>query len=82
MDPKEVARLIEAGMPGAEVRVMSDDNTHFAALVVSEEFAGKRPVARHQLVYRCLGERMGNDIHAMTIRAHTPEEWQALNAGA
>ena len=80
MDPNEVARLIEAGMPGAQVRVMSDDNTHFAALVVSEEFAGKRPVARHQLVYRCLGERMGNDIHAMTIRAHTPEEWQALNA--
>lgn len=82
MDPKEVARLIEAGMPDAEVRVMSDDNTHFAALVVSEEFAGKRPVARHQLVYRCLGERMGNDIHAMTIRAHTPEEWRALNAEA
>lgn len=81
MDPDEISRLIEAGMPGSEVRVMSDDNTHFAAVVVSDAFAGKRPVARHQMVYRCLGELMGNEIHAMTIRAHTPDEWRDLEAG-
>ncbi|ANO53266.1 BolA family protein [Woeseia oceani] len=80
MDPTEVEQLIKAGMPDAEVRVMSPDNTHFETLVVTEAFAGKRAIARHQLVYQCLGTLMGNEIHAMSIRAHTPEEWQALQA--
>ena len=59
---------------------MSDDNTHFAALVVTDDFAGKRPLARHQMVYKCLGSLMGNEIHAMSIRAHTREEWANLEA--
>ncbi|HVY81740.1 MAG TPA: BolA/IbaG family iron-sulfur metabolism protein [Steroidobacteraceae bacterium] len=74
MNPQQVAELIRAGLPGAEVRVESDDNTHFAARVVSAEFAGKRAIARHQLVYRTLGELMGREIHAMSIEALTPEE--------
>ena len=74
MNPEAVAELIRAGLPGAEVRVESDDNTHFAARVVAKEFAGKRPIARHQLVYRTLGELMGREIHAMSIEALTPEE--------
>jgi len=40
------------------VRVESDDNTHFAARIISREFTGKRAIARHQLVYKALGERM------------------------
>jgi len=76
MDPKEIAQLIEAGFAGAEVRVMSDDNTHFQALVVAEAFAGLRPLARHQLVYKCLGALVGNEIHALSITALTPVEWQ------
>ena len=59
MSPEEIARLIRAGLPGADVRVQSDDGTHFQARIVAEQFAGKRSVARHQLVYRTLGERMG-----------------------
>jgi acid stress-induced BolA-like protein IbaG/YrbA len=74
MNPQQVAELIRAGLPGAEVRVESDDNTHFAARVVSAEFAGKRAIARHQLVYETLGELMGREIHAMSIEALTPEE--------
>jgi len=74
MNPEQVAQLIRIGLPGAEVHVQSDDNTHFAARIVSREFAGKRPLARHQLVYRALGERMGNEIHALSIEALTPEE--------
>ncbi|MDX1403214.1 MAG: BolA/IbaG family iron-sulfur metabolism protein [Woeseiaceae bacterium] len=76
MDPDEIKALIDAGLPGAEVRVFSDDNTHYQALVVSEAFSGLRPLARHQRVYQCLGERMGREIHAMSIRAYTPEEWR------
>jgi len=82
MEPAEIKRLIENGLEGATVQIMSDDNTHYAALVVSPVFAGKRPIARHQMVYRCLGNLMGNEIHALTIRAHTPEEWRELQAKA
>jgi acid stress-induced BolA-like protein IbaG/YrbA len=74
MNPQQVAELIRAGLPGADVRVESDDDTHFAARVVAKEFAGKRPIARHQLIYKTLGELMGREIHAMSIEALTPEE--------
>lgn len=76
MNPPDIETLIRAGFADAEVRVMSDDNTHFAALVVAAEFAGKRSIARHQMVYKTLGSLVGNEIHALSIRALTPEEWQ------
>lgn len=68
--------MIEDGFDDAIVKVASDDNTHFEALVVAREFDGKRLLARHKLVYQTLGELVGNEIHALSIRAHTPEEWQ------
>ena len=74
VNPQQVAELIRVGLPGADVRVESDDNTHFAARVVSKDFAGKRSIARHQLIYKTLGELMGREIHAMSIEALTPEE--------
>jgi acid stress-induced BolA-like protein IbaG/YrbA len=72
--PERIADLIRAGLPGATVQVESDDNTHFAARVISPDFGGKRPIARHQLVYRTLGDFMGREIHALSIEALTPEE--------
>lgn len=78
MDPTQVEALIRSGFPGAEVQVASDDNTHYAALVVAAEFTGKRAIARHQMVYATLGERMGREIHALSIDAYTPDEWAAL----
>jgi acid stress-induced BolA-like protein IbaG/YrbA len=74
MNPEEVARLIRAGLPGAQVQVQSDDNTHFAARVVAPQFAQLKSLARHQLVYQTLGELMGREIHAMSIEALTPAE--------
>jgi len=74
MNPEEVSQLILAGIPGAQVRVQSEDNTHFAARIVARQFAGLRTLARHQLVYQALGERMGREIHALSIIALTPEE--------
>ena len=74
MTPQEVEQLIKAGLPDAEVRVMSDDDTHFEAVVVSAGFAGKRPLQRHQLVYKTLGDLMGGEIHALSIQAKTPDE--------
>ena len=74
MNSQEIARLIRAGLPGADVRVQSEDQTHFAARIVAAQFTGLRSVARHQLVYRTLGERMGREIHALSIEALTPAE--------
>lgn len=73
--PQEISQLIEQGLPDSRARVASDDNTHFEAVVVSPEFEGQRPLRRHQMVYGCLGERMGREIHALSIRAFTPDEW-------
>jgi len=76
MEPSEIEKLIEAGFDNAKIRVTSADNTHFEALIVADIFEGKRPIARHQLVYKCLGALMGNEIHAMSIRACTRAEFQ------
>jgi acid stress-induced BolA-like protein IbaG/YrbA len=57
---------------------VTEDDTHFEALVIAPQFEGKRPLQRHQLVYAPLGERMGREIHAMAIQAYSPAEWQAV----
>ena len=77
MTADEVTRLIEAGLPAARVHVLTDDDTHFEAVVVAPQFDGKRSLQRHQLVYAALGARMGREIHALSIQAYTPAEWQA-----
>jgi acid stress-induced BolA-like protein IbaG/YrbA len=77
MNAAEVQRRIEAGLPGARVVVRSDDDTHFEAVVVAAQFAGKRAIARHQLVYATLGQSVGREIHALSIDALTPEELAA-----
>ena len=74
MEPSEITKLFVAGFTEAIVVVISDDNTHFQAIVVAAEFEGKRPLARHQLVYKCLGTLVGNEIHALGLRTETPEE--------
>lgn len=76
MDPSEITALIEGGFDNAIVKVMSPDNTHFEALVVASEFEGLRSLARHQLVYKTLGALVGNEIHALSIIALTPDEWR------
>jgi acid stress-induced BolA-like protein IbaG/YrbA len=80
MTASEVTRLIEAALPGARVQVRTDDDTHFEAVVVASQFDGKRTLQRHQLVYAGLGERMGREVHALSIQAYTPLEWQAASA--
>jgi len=72
--PDFIRDLIQQGLPGARVEVSGDDGVHFEALVVSEAFAGKMPLARHRMVYATLGERMGGEIHALALKTLTPDE--------
>jgi acid stress-induced BolA-like protein IbaG/YrbA len=75
MELDEIRSCIEAGLAASEVLV-DGDGTHFSAVVISELFAGKTLVQQHQLVYKTLGDKVGSDIHALTIRTFTPEAWQ------
>lgn len=74
MNAQSVRQLIETGLPGAQVAVESDDDTHFAAVIIAPQFVGLRMIQRHQLVYGTLGPLMGREIHALSIQAQTPEE--------
>jgi len=81
MSPEQISREIEAALPGAVVRVASDDGVHFAALVIAPQFEGLRALARHQLIYRALGGAMGGAIHALSLDTPTPGEWARRGAG-
>ena len=54
---------------------------HFRVTLVSASFAGQSRVARHRKVYDALGTEMGGEIHALAVRALTPEEWKLDGAG-
>jgi acid stress-induced BolA-like protein IbaG/YrbA len=73
---ESVRRSILDGLACEHVEVVGDGQ-HFQALVVSRAFEGRHRVARHQLVYRALGERMREEIHALSMRTLTPAEWSA-----
>ena len=73
--PQSIQQNIEHGMSHTYVSV-SGDGTHFEAVVVSEEFASKSRVQRHQRVYQTLGDRMRAEIHALSMKTFTPQEWE------
>ena len=75
-DPQSIQQGIAAGLACEHVEVVGDGQ-HFQALIVSAQFAGKSRVQRHQLVYAALGERMREEIHALSMRTLTPEEWRS-----
>ena len=80
MEASEVKKCIEAGIQGAEVSVTAD-GTKYTAIVVSPEFEGKTMIAEQKMVYATVNEHIQSGaIHALTIKAYTPDEWAAENA--
>ncbi len=75
MQVEEIKEKIEQGITDSEVYV-EWDGRHFQAIVVSDAFSGKNMVQQHQLVYQTLGDKVGDDIHALSINTYTNEEWQ------
>jgi acid stress-induced BolA-like protein IbaG/YrbA len=73
--PESIQINIAQGMVTEHLSV-TGDGTHFEAVIVSDEFAGKNRVQRHQLVYQTLGDRMREEIHALSMKTYTPQEWQ------
>ena len=74
--PQDVRTFIAAGLPCEHLEV-EGDGRHFYATIVSTEFEGKSRVARHQRVYAALGDRMREEIHALSMKTLTPAEWRA-----
>ena len=76
MDSAEVKRLIEAGIPGAEVEItdLAGDGDHYSVRVISSVFHNQPLVRQHQLVYATLGDRMGEALHALQIHTFIPDE--------
>jgi acid stress-induced BolA-like protein IbaG/YrbA len=71
--PESIQSSIQSGLACERVEVLGDGQ-HFQALVVSAAFAGKSRIQRHQLVYAALGERMREEVHALSMKTLTPEE--------
>ncbi len=77
MTADQLKHLIAAGLPCEHLEV-EGDGRHWFATIVSPEFEGKRPIARHQRVYATLGERLKSDeVHALSMKTFTPAEWAA-----
>jgi acid stress-induced BolA-like protein IbaG/YrbA len=74
--PDSIQRSIAAGLPGAHVEVRGDGH-HWEALIVSAAFENLSKVRQHQLVYAALGDRMREEIHALSMTTLTPEQWAA-----
>jgi stress-induced morphogen len=75
MDAQEIERLIKARFPDAEVTItdLAGDGDHFAARVVTEEFAGKTRVQQHKMVYDALQGHMGGTLHALALTTAVPK---------
>lgn len=75
LNAQQVREYIMQGLPCEHVQVLGEDGQHFEAVVVSAAFEGKRVVQQHQLVYQALGERMREEIHALSLKTYTPDAW-------
>jgi acid stress-induced BolA-like protein IbaG/YrbA len=74
VEPRSIEESIRRGIACVHCEVQGD-GAHFEAVIVSPEFAGLTRVRQHQLVYKALGERMREEIHALSMRTYSPEEW-------
>lgn len=72
--PDQIKSYIQEKLACDHIEVAGDGH-HFEAVIVSPEFRGKSRVQQHQVVYRALGERMREEIHALSMQTHTPEDW-------
>jgi acid stress-induced BolA-like protein IbaG/YrbA len=76
-DRRSIEEAIRGAFECSHLDVRGDDGVHFEALIVSPAFSGLARVRRHQMVYAALGDRMREEIHALSMHTLSPEEWAA-----
>ena len=74
--PEDIKQWIEANLPDSEVVLSEGDGHHFEAVVLCPHFADQSMLVRHRMVYDALGQRMQQDIHALSLKTYTPDEYQ------
>ena len=80
MTAEQIQTMIAAGLVCDHLTV-DGDGRHWQAVVVSPQFEGLRLIARHQMVYATLGNKMQNDeVHALSMKTFTPAEWAQSQA--
>ena len=82
ISPQQVETMIKAQMPDAQVQVqdLTGGGDHYQVTVVSSQFADKRLVQQHQLVYSALQQALSSEaIHALALKTYSPAAWQAAN---
>ena len=74
MNESDIVQMINEALPDAEVQIedLRGDGDHYAAYVSSAEFEGKTRVQQHQMVYKALKGRMGNELHALALQTSVP----------
>lgn len=72
--PELIHGYLNNGLPCTHLEV-DGDGQHFTAVIVSSAFAGKSRIQRHQIVYAALGDRMREEIHALSMKTLTPDEF-------
>jgi len=77
--PESIERSIAAGLACYHLEV-EGDGQHFRALIVSAAFEGLSKVRQHQLVYAALGDRMREEVHALSMTTLTPAQWQQMKS--
>jgi stress-induced morphogen len=74
MDSAAIEQQILLAMPSARVMVISEDNVHFTARIVSDDFSGRSRIDRHRLVHAAIGPALGREIHALSLELKAPDE--------
>lgn len=82
LSANDLKTYIMQGLACEHVEVLGNDGQHFEAVIVSPQFVGKNMVQQHQLVYQALGDRMREEIHALSMRTFTPEAWAKFGASS
>lgn len=81
MQETEIQKLIEDKLPDSQVAVVDTRGSgdHFEIMVVSKDFENVLLIDRHRMIHSALGENLGGEIHAVEIKAYTPEQWKSLS---
>lgn len=74
----EIQKIIESNLKCNYVKVTGDDGTHFEAVIVSDAFINQSMIKQHQQVYSALGNMMQKEIHALSIKTFTPDDWNQI----
>tara|TARA_B100000768_G_C11119527_1_gene306852 strand:+ start:109 stop:345 length:237 start_codon:yes stop_codon:yes gene_type:complete len=72
----QIENVINENLDCTFVEVKGDDGTHFEAIVVSPLFKDKPMIKQHQMVYQALGDMMRQEIHALSMKTLTPDQWK------